>query len=189
MIIGIEGDLGTGKTIMMVRYLHKDFINLKHRIMSNMQGLQFGEIINIPEIMQFDKKTKTKDIDVKKMPNLNNVSIGIDEITVFMDCRRSMSKMNLLLSYFILQTRKRNVHLYYTTQDTDMVDNRLFKYTNMFVFCEYIYDEEGDVIDDWRNYFIVDRRKKRKWQTSSFNMNISKYYDLYDTKEVILPPI
>lgn len=189
MIIGIEGDLGTGKTIMMVRYLYKDFIQLKNVVMCNMIGLQFGEIIDIPKIMQFDRYKKVKDIDVSKMPNINNVSIGIDEITVFMDCRRSMSKMNLLLSYFILQTRKRNVHLYYTTQDVDMVDSRLFKYTNMFVFCEYIYDENGEVIDDWRNYFIVDRRRKRKWATNSFNMNISKYYELYDTNERILPPI
>jgi len=189
MIIGIEGDLGSGKTVGMVRYLYKDFKDLGNSIKSNMKGLKFGDLLDILEIMQINEQTKIKDMNVKKMPNLNNVSIGIDEITVFMDCRRSQSKMNLLISYFILQTRKRNVQLYYTTQDFSMTDLRLQKYTKIMVLCDFIYDENEEQIDNWRHYTVIDIRNKYRPKISRFNMNISKYYDIYDTDEVILPPI
>jgi len=189
MIIVLEGDLGSGKTVGMVRYLYKDCFKLGNNVVSNMKGLKFGRQIDIFKIMGISEDTKVKDMDIKKMPTLNNISIGIDEITVFMDCRRSQSKMNLLMSYFILQTRKRNVQLYATTQDLSMVDLRLWKYVNMIVICDFTYDDNGDEVKDWRHYTVVDKRKKYDWKLSRFKLDISKYYELYDTNEVVLPPI
>jgi len=179
MIIGIEGSIGSGKTIAMVRYLYKDRYELKNRVLANF-GLKFKhEPLDVLKILEMNEQKKQFD----------NVSIGIDEITVFADCRRSQSKMNLLISYFILQTRKRNVQLYYTTQDIGMVDIRLFKHTDIIVICDFIYDENEQQVTDWRRYAVIDVRNKRQTKITRFNMNISKYYDLYDTKEVILPPI
>lgn len=177
MIIGIEGAIGSGKTIQMVRLLKKDS-EAGNDTLTNFKTT-FSKPLNVLDILE---KNKTHE-------NINNVSVGIDEITVFMDCRRSSSKMNLLLSYFVLQTRKKNVQLYYTTQDLNMIDIRLFKHTDVVVFCDFIYNDEDVLVDNWRKYTIIDFRDRRKPKIVKYKLKISPYYDLYDTKEVIMPPI
>lgn len=179
MIIGIEGGLGSGKTVLIVKYLKKDQEN-GNNIITNFV------LIGIPH--------KTLDVQnildmSKENININNVSIGIDEITVLMDCRRSSSKRNLMLSYFVLQSRKRNVVLYYTTQDFGMVDLRLMKYTDIQIVCDFIYDENGNSIEDYRYYTIYDTRDRKNIRISRFAMNITKYFKYYDTNEIILPTI
>lgn len=130
-------------------------------------------------------------------------SIMIDEITVFMDCRRSMNEINLLISYFILQSRKRGVSFYYTTQDFDMVDGRLINHTDFMVECYLIrksftygkvkiIPEWDNILKlkhclDWRKYTILDLRDRRNIQDTTFKLCIKPYYDLYDTDETILP--
>ena len=100
MIIGIQGGLGSGKTVLMTRYLVKDYQMGRH-IVAN-YGLN---------IIDFDKLNVKSLLDNET--DLHDVSVGIDEFTVFADCRRAMS--NTIITYFILQTRKRNVCLYFTS--------------------------------------------------------------------------
>lgn len=175
MIIGIEGGLGSGKTIMMARYLYQDALS------------GFDVRAN------FGLKFKSNDLDVKELletgKELRNVTIGLDEITVFIDCRKSMSKMNRLISYFILQSRKRNVNIYYTTQDFDMVDKRLIQHTHIQIVAEKIYYSDGREIPDYRRYTILDFRNPKNLKPINFVVDISNYYDLYDTDEIIKPPI
>jgi hypothetical protein len=179
MIIGIEGGLGSGKTLLMTRYLVKDFkkgipINANY----GLKKIKY-EPLDVMKILELDKDKV----------NLDDLSLAIDEITVFMDCRTSMRKMNRFISYFILQTRKRNVTLYYTTQDFDMVDLRLINHTDIRVFAEKIPKGKGEYYKHHRKYTIYDLRDRRNFRWRQFYMNISKYYDFYDTNEVILPPI
>lgn len=175
MIVGIEGGLGAGKTALMSILLKTDFergfqvlanywLNFKHKEL---------DILNL-----LDKKA-----------NLKDVSIGIDEITVFMDCRTSGSKLNRIISYFILQSRKRNVTLYYTTQDFNMVDLRLIKHTHIQVFCNNLFDENGQQLDAIKKYVVLDLRNPRNPVTNSFYLDISPIFSFYDTDEVINPPI
>jgi len=178
MIIGVEGSMGSGKTLLIVRYLLKDFSN-GHKIFANfgLRKIDY-EPLNVMELMENNE--------------LQDVSVGIDEITVFLDCRKSSSKMNRYISYFILQTRKRNVNLYYTTQALSMIDKRLLEHTEFQITCEKIYNHKQEIIPDWRHYTIFDCRDMRSIRNikiTRFNMDISKYYDFYDTNEVILPPI
>jgi len=178
MIIGIEGGLGSGKTLLMVRYLVKDYL----------KGNQIFTNIGLKDI-DFKFLDLNKVLDMHKDEfNLNNCSVAIDEITVFADCRKSSSKMNRLISYFILQSRKRGVDIYFTTQNLNLVDFRLINYMDFQVFCEKIYNKNGLEIDDKRKYRIFDLRNIRKINISSFILDISKYYRFYDTYEVILPP-
>jgi cytidylate kinase len=175
MIIGIEGGLGSGKTLMMARYLYQDLLN------------GFDVRAN------FRLNFKSNDLDVKELletgKELKDVTIGLDEITVFIDCRKSMSKMNRLISYFILQSRKRNVNIYYTTQDFDMVDKRLIQHTHIQIIAEKIYYSDGREIPDYRRYTILDFRNPKNLKPIQFIVDISKYYNLYDTDEIIKPPI
>lgn len=179
MIVGIEGGLGTGKTILMVRYLKKDSEN-KHELYCNfgLKGVPYGPL-DVLEILKMQEGKVT----------LQNVSIAIDEITVFADCRTSMKKLNRLLSYFILQTRKRNVTLYYTTQDINMIDLRLANHTDIRILAEKIYTGDGKDLTDYRKYTIYDLRDLRNFNFTTFFLDISQYYNYYDTNEVILPPI
>ena len=175
MIIGIDGGLGSGKTAKMSGYLHCDF-ERGFRVLSN-YGLNFKhEKLDVLSLL--DKKVELRD-----------VSIGIDEITVFMDCRTSISRMNRMLSYFILQSRKRNVVLYYTTQSFSMVDKRLIKYTDIQIRCEKLFNpNSGLELDDVRRFTVFDFRDPNNVRVHSFLEDISKFYGLYDTNEIIEPP-
>lgn len=184
MLIGIEGGLGSGKTVLMASYLKKDFDKNK-RIVCNMP------LFNM-EYSEFDvSKFLTNDKEYND--SLRNSTIGIDEITVYMDCRVGGSKSNLLMGYLVLQSRKRGIDIYYTTQDFDLVDyNRLIKYTNIFIVCEEIFvrNKFGEIesLDDYRRYTIVDARRKQETVTQKV-MHIEPYYKYYDTDYIIEPLI
>lgn len=177
MIIVLEGGLGSGKTILMVRYLVKDYMS--GRIIYYNGGLKKikYEKINIGKILELHKNKF----------NLKDCTIGIDEITVFADCRISGSKLNRAISYFILQSRKRNVDIYFTTQNVNMIDKRLNQYTDIHILCEKIYDHDGNTIEGRRKYTIIDTRDWYKPHITRFVLDITKYYEFYDTNEVILP--
>jgi len=164
----------------MVRYLVKDFYRDK-KVYANFKLKKIKyKPLDVLEILEMEKGRF----------NLDGVSCAIDELTVFADCRTSMKKMNRFLSYFILQTRKRDVTLYYTTQDFNMVDLRVINHTDIRVLAEKILRPDGETYyDDYRKYTIYDLRDIRHLNWKSFTLKISNYYDYYDTYEVILPPI
>lgn len=185
MLIILEGGLGTGKTIMMLRYLLRDYNN-KHDIYANfgIKNIKYNKI-DISELLEYEKEN----ID------FTNATIGIDEITVFVDCRTSISRSNRIFSYFILQSRKRNVNVYCTTQSCSMLDKRLLQHAHIIIMCDFAYKtfvNDNDEIEtirlkNWRKYTIIDFRQPRKIKKTSFIMDISKYYDFYDTNEIIKP--
>lgn len=190
MIIGFEGGLGSGKTVGMVRYIKQDYDD-GVPIMSNMP---LYDIEYQPLIMENLLNDEKGDCE------LYDVTICIDEITVYADCRLSTTKGNRIFSYFVLQTRKKNVDLYYTTQDFDMVDLRLYNHTHIQVICEMIFpDEEPDLavkygidkkhgcIKDVRRYCIIDIRNRAKPKINRIIVRISDYYDMYDTDKTISP--
>lgn len=180
MLIGIEGNIGSGKTLYAVRCAKRDS-DRGIKIVTNLN------LIGIPyetfDINQF--------LDNKYSESLKNATVILDEITVYMDCRLGSSKQNLLMGYLVLQSRKRGLNIIYTTQDLDLVDyKRLVKYTNIVVYAQPIYtkDIEGKVVEqeNYRNYTLVDLRKKKD-NITQFNMKISPYYKYYDTDQIIEP--
>jgi len=184
MLIGIEGNIGSGKTIYAIRCLKIDYNN-NRKIISN------TPLFNI-EYEDFNIKKFMSNDDIYRK-SLNNATILLDEITVYMDCRLSGSKQNLLMGYLVLQSRKRNLDIYYTTQNLDLVDyKRLVKYTNIIVYAQEIYvknpDGKTESLENWRNYTIIDMRKYRD-NVTQFNMKISPYFKFYDTDFIIEPLI
>lgn len=184
MLIAIEGGLGTGKTVMLLRYLINDG-KLGHKIFANFGiiGLPYNNI-DIGELLQ------------KESSNLEfkDATIGIDEITVFVDCRTSTAKRNRIFGYFVLQSRKRNVNVYYTSQDLGMLDFRLTNHTHIVVLCDFEYRnyKKGDRIlrlkvKNRRRYTIIDFRDPHNVKRKSFTLDISAYYPYYDTDEIIRP--
>lgn len=113
--------------------------------------------------------------------DLQNASVGVDEFTLYADSRSSMG--NKLISYFVLQTRKRNVCLYYTTQNIQMIDRRVREHTQIFIFCKDV-GKEG-----YRLYQTLDYRFGKYARPQTFMMHIQPWYKYFDTDEVLSPVI
>jgi len=180
MLIGIEGGLGSGKTIQLIRYLNIDKREYNKHIMCNiaLKDIDF-EPVDVFKLLEYEKSETS----------LYNLTVGIDELTVFADCRTSTSKANRIMSYLVLQSRKRNVDIYYTTQSLQMIDFRITNHTPIIVFCEKIFDEKGNEIDDIRKYTIIDRCNPKQPKLTCYYMDISVFYDLYNTDEIVKPKI
>lgn len=180
MLIGIEGNIGSGKTLYAVRCAKLDS-DKGIKIVTNLKltGIPYENF----DIDQF--------LNNESSETLKNATVILDEITVYMDCRLGSSKQNLLMGYLVLQSRKRGLNIIYTTQDLDLVDyKRLVKYTNIVVYAQplYVRNMEGVIVeqDDYRNYTLVDLRKRHD-NITQFNMKISPYYKYYDTDQIIEP--
>lgn len=176
-IVGIEGFLGDGKTIFMVRSLKKDFIRGR-KIYANLKLKNIDyELLDINDFLNKDSSDKYK-----------NCTIGIDEITLFMDCRRSSRKENIAISTLLRQSRKRSLDIYYTAQNLDETDLRLVRYTSIFVIAQRLYAKYNDgkmrELENYRNYTIIDTRMRTD-NVTRINLDISKYYNDYDTDEII----
>jgi hypothetical protein len=90
-----------------------------------------------------------------------------------------MSGRNRYGSYFVLQTRKRDVSLYFTTQSIWQVDIRIRENLDRLISCKnYAANSfEYEIID-----YRYDPPVKKK-----IMLNGSLIYNLYDTSEIIDP--
>ncbi len=177
MIVGIIGKRGSGKTITMAKTV-KDMLKKGKTVYTNFH-------INLKAI---DKKYHSKIhlLDSNFFKNykdfkLYNCALFLDEIYIYIDSRSSMSKRNRLWSYFINQTRKRDVDLYFTTQFFRQVEVRLRDSTEIFIFPEVIKAKNNQIIVNNKIYSYGDNFKKIG--TERFIGN--DYYDVYDTDEII----
>jgi len=180
MIIGYIGTRGRGKTLSMVREAYEHY-KKGYEVYSNIKlskkYFKHYNLISLKEIIEWVKG----DIQFKKAVFL------LDEVHVYIDSRSGMSKKNVILSYFVLQTRKRDVRVLYTTQFIDQVDKRLRQPTEVIVQCnnamtgtrftaeqEEIYQVNKVLVRDNGGGFI-DR----------FLAN--DYFDYYSTDEIVNP--
>lgn len=180
MLIGIEGNIGSGKTVYAVRCAKLDS-DRGLKIVTNLT------LQNIP----YETFDIEKFLNNEESEKLKNATVILDEITVYMDCRLGSSKQNLLMGYLVLQSRKRGLNIIYTTQNLDLVDyKRLVKYTNIVVYAQpvYITDNDGKIkeLEHYRHYTIVDLRKYRD-NITQIHLKISPYYKYYDTDQIIEP--
>ena len=172
MIIGIIGEMGSGKTLSAV-YLASILKQRGYYIISNMKNFLLNDdLLTNPDML--------KELDAKK-----KYLIIIDEIYVYADSRRSASKKNLLLSYLIFQSRKRNLDIIYTEQKFTSVDIRIRNLTNLFILPHYYGIINNYILLQWdiaknieqNKYIIPDKKIKLKLNP--------KIFDLYNTYEII----
>ena len=169
MIIGFIGKMGSGKTLSLVREIYKYFLK-GYTVYSNF-GLSF-------EHTPIDFSTLYKWVEEQKQ--LDNVVIALDEVHIMLDSRSGMSKKSKTMTFWLNQTRKMGVKLFYTTQYMHQVDKRLRSGTDVFVFCEGVLINKNS-----KEYFICcneitdgDASKKDLFVGNDF-------YKFYDTNEVI----
>lgn len=145
LVVGIKGLKAGGKTLVLTWLLYREYL-LGKKIYTNYDVFFPHEII-----------------DVQKMVTLNielqNAVIGIDELHMICDSRRSGKKQNILMTYFILQSRHRSVNFYYTTQFDGQVDKRIRENTDVNMVCENLYiDSDDDGFNDLFRIIIQDKR-------------------------------
>lgn len=91
-----------------------------------------------------------------------------------------MSKRNRLWSYFINQTRKRDVDLYFTTQFFRQVELRLRENTEYFIFPQVIKQHNAIIIN---NKIYSYENTLKLIGVERFVGN--DYFNVYDTDEII----
>lgn len=169
MIAGYIGNLGSGKTLSMVRELVK-LSKRGYTIYSNFE-LSFQH-----EPLDFDELF----IMAQEQTPMDNVVIAIDEIHILLDSRSGMANTNKVVTFWLNQTRKMNVKLFYTTQHLHQIDKRLRSATNFFVFCDGFH-----ITKNGTEYFICynEITDGDYYQKDMYIGN--DFFKYYDTRQVI----
>jgi len=165
MIIGFIGKMGSGKTLCMTKFAH-EYFQKGNKVYAN-----YGLLFEHEKVKYSDIKNMSKDL-IKSV-------ICLDEIHVFIDSRSSMKAVNRQVSYFVTQSRKRNLILMYTTQKFGQVDKRLRENTDYVIKCSNK-KKNGQLFI--RCHMIDSDDKERK-----FTINANKIFGMYDTHEVVNP--
>lgn len=171
MIVGFIGRMGSGKTLSMVKYAY-EYYKLGYKIYSNIK-------LNFP----YTEYTINELVDYANNDTTFYKSVVLcDEMHIMLDSRASGSKRNRIITYFLLQTRKRDVKLFYTTQFFHQVDKRLRSNTDMIILNNTRVARNGEQYT--LNLFI---------QTTELGRTLKKhvvfksknYFNLYNTYEVV----
>lgn len=146
-VIGIIGKLGKGKTMSLALIAH--LYKLKGwKIYSNVHSLHDSDKY-VPDIREdFDGNHDSYSL------------LALDEIYLYIDARLHGTKKNRAYSYILMQSRKNNFDIVYTTNYYKNVDIRLRRLTDFVIECDYreivkgklgflswdVLDEEGELI-------------------------------------------
>lgn len=183
------GLLGSGKTLSMIRDMYKDKKRNK-KVITNL----------VTKFSSTNLSSKFfEDFSKDKTGELFNCTIAIDELHIFLDSRRSTSKRNTATSYFILQTRKREVMLRGTSQFFCQIDVRLRNVTDYLTECKAFIKKGNNFIkvtplkqlnglskEEQNNLWIENKTYDRIGHIINHSMFKAKpYYKLYDTNQII----
>jgi len=182
MIIGLDGDNGTGKTLLLTKISEKiinkpiwsNFTLFKH---PNYEPLYLDNIIHMEN--HYNKFN-------------NGLVMYIDEAYGFFESRLSNRSTNLYLSYKTnYQWRKRLLDVYLTFQDISSIDKRFRMRFDIIIDCGFRepFSEQPFTYTYYRVKGKKDKRKRRKLYTNIYPYNLMKqYFSLFDTNEIVEPP-
>ena len=126
MILSLEGVQGTGKTTAAVALAYEEHENSGIKIISN-------DHLNIQDFTHFSLEWFLENL--AEGSELEDCILILDEMYQIADSRSSQTKLNKLFTYFIVQTRKRGVHLYICTHHLDHIDLRLRRAVDIRGIC------------------------------------------------------
>lgn len=178
MIIAIVGRMGSGKTLLM-SFLAKCQHDRGVDIVTNYRLTFPHRIITKKDIISY----------TQGQGQLEDCALLIDEAQIMLDCRSHHK--NQIISYFLLQSRKRSVHIYYSTQQFFNVEKRLRENTDYIIQCEAIKSpSENDKSKDRLKgiKFEISRYEGRNTFTpirTGVLPRPGRYYALYNTYQII----
>jgi hypothetical protein len=175
MMFGYIGQIGSGKTLSMIRDVVRRYEREKGRfqIYSNihLKGLKYT-FLKLEDLMLWAQEEH----DFK-----GETLMIVDEFHIWMDSRSSMMRKSRIVSYFLLQTRKVGVDLYWTTQFPDQVDKRVRNLSDISIECYH------KPRSQWFHNIII-RRLLRGYSTTVRHFKGEPYFKFYDTREVVKLP-
>jgi|GEM_PF-2375779 len=159
MLIGVFGDFGKGKTLLLVFFLKYlsytyKFANFKVNI-PNVKTLSLSELLS----MNYEQKSL----------------ICIDELYLEMDSRRSMKKKNIDISHIIFQSRKRKVDIVYASQLRSSIDLRVRDLTNFNIIA--LGKDENENF----HYYIIENNSEFVIPSHI----VKQLYNEYNTYEIV----
>lgn len=167
MIIGFVGKMGSGKTLCMTMLAHW-YYTKGSEIFAN-----------------YSLKFPYKSIDYNKIKGLDiefqNSVLLLDEIHTFIDSRASMTNRNKAVSYFITQSRKRQLIFMYTTQRWGQVDVRMRNNTDYVFKCRKTESENK------KNVYINIEMYNYDGKMRRLKIRANPYFNLYDTTQIVNP--
>jgi Fe-S cluster biosynthesis and repair protein YggX len=160
----------SGKSLSMTRYVVK-YYRAGYKIYSNIKfNFPYTEY-TLNELVDF----ANNDISLKKS------IIIIDEAHIFLDSRNSQSKKNRIISYFLLQTRKKGCHLFWTSQRFHQIDKRLRDNSDVLIQCKTKKSRDGTQYTLNNINILLENSIK----TVNDVFVSSNYFDAYDSYEVV----
>lgn len=184
MIILFIGQVGSGKTLSMT-WEGWQYYTQGYQVYSN-YSLTFPEFPGCKKPILLTKKLF--DTMIKEKHQLQNAVILLDEIHIWIDSRGSMEKKRKGITYFILQTRKRNVRLLATTQHPHQVDKRLRDSVDILSFCSNM-SNKSSLVKDPNTKVMIMQQSVFQWREGMKPkvrvLHANPIYKLFDTKEMI----
>lgn len=174
-VIGILGSRGDGKTALLSEIGDNDQSAGK-TVVTNYDvsfphiRLDFEEIVMLPDVLQ-------------------NCTLLLDEFQVGAGSRTALKKTNQAINRFITQLRKRNIMLYYTTQNYKFMDVDIRTQTNYILTTIKIFPKDKD--DHTFRVTVVDRNDYTDTRYGSiikiFEWDASDLFGrkVYDTNQII----
>jgi len=162
MLVIILGNLGSGKTYIMMLLAYQD----KRQILSN---------FNI-------KRKNVKVIDVPDLLDLpDDIVLLMDEAYSWIESRSSLDSLNKYLSSVLFHIRKTNTDIYITTPMYSTIDKRFRNQANYIIFCKHRNNFESDDF-----HFLFYDVNNRTYGISTLKYSeAKKYFHLYDTNEKV----
>ena len=170
------GKQGSGKTLFITKLLYTEKDDRK--IFSNYKlfGLEF-------EYITFDEEDENKTDILKALRDnphyFDNSIMLLDEIHIYFDSLDFMRKNNRNMQKFFSQLRKRNILLLATTQFIYNLDVRIRRQCMNVFDMQHIYQGLFRVTTHEIDGYFTE-------EISRFDVDLSEYYDKYDTTELIL---
>lgn len=197
MNIGIHGDERSGKTTLAT-WLALQSWALGKTIYANF-GLYFGErtlddgsVINTLEPFGLDPDAHEPphklDMGVLLSRDLRSCEIFIDEAHGWFDCRNSPSLGNRVMSWFLLQSGKRDINIYYIAHDPSMLDRRIYRNLKVQFYCDWMGDIRHPRRTDYIHVYMLARNISQVPPLSEFSIRKPKLewlFNMFDTRELI----
>lgn len=193
MIIGFIGQRGSGKTLTMVRFAYEKYLE-GYKIYSNI-NLNFPhETYTVDDLLDYAENGKY----------FGQTIFIIDEVHILFDSRSAGKKRNRIFSYFLNQSSKNALDVYYTTQFSRQVELRLRLNTEIVIQCNckvVVYKTKFSnpiIIQNYRpkntDYKAISYIQCTIHKFSDTGLDTrkiiryigNKYFKLYNTKEVVI---
>jgi hypothetical protein len=182
-IESFNGGLGSGKTFRMTLRLKEEMEN----------GVNIMANYNLHEPFKYEKINPMDLVNGLFDDSLDNTAIGLTEAYTFLDSRFSGSEASRYISYFILQTRKRKIKIFYDAQMIDSVEYRLRGVTNRIYECQKLIKDktkDKEAIDNIIGFIFHISDDDGDDYYEVMDIEVAKTYfdmNLYDTHDVLLP--